>query len=186
MGHIVLQFPTWDGDNYFTNEIIIFILVFVAIIVGILLCFWGYKYFQTIAVILCGCLSGYLGIILTDYLTNQPIIKMFFFIIFTFFGCCFFYFVTVLLDVFFKMIHIKKALTGKMYIITSICGAGVTSCLLFTRIYNGWVICLAVFAVLTIGGSLYQKKKEKERPDFHCYEDIYRMKPLEEKEDVHA
>lgn len=186
MEHIVLQLPTWDGKNYFTKEIIMFVLLFVAIIVGILLCFWGYKYFQTIAVVLCGCLSGYLGILLTDHLTSQPVIQMWFFVIFTFFGCCFFYFVTVLLDVFFKMIRVKKALTGKMYVITSICGALITSYLLFTRIYNGWGICLAVFAVLAVGGSLYQKKKEKERPDFHCYEDICQMKPLEEKEDADA
>lgn len=186
MEHLVLQVPTWDGQNYFTKEIIIFILIFLALIVGVLLCFWGYKYFQTLAVILCGCISGYIGILLTDYLTGQPVIKMCFFVIFTFFGCCFFYFLSVLLDSLLKMLHIKKALTGKMYLITSILGAVFTTFVLYTRVYNGWILNLVTLVLLATIGSIYQKKKEAERPDFHCYDDIYQMKPLEVKEEEHA
>ncbi len=186
MEHFILQLPTWDGQNYFTKEIIMFILSFVAMIVGILLCFWGYKYLRGLVLLLCGCLCGYVGISLTDYLINQPIVKMTFFVVCTFFGCCFVRFLAALVNSIMKKIHIEKAVTDKMYVLTTFLGAGIFTFILYTRIYNGWLVCLAIFVVLTLLGFLYQKKNQRKRVNFYCYRDIYNMKPLKEKGESNA
>ena len=186
MKNFILEFPTWDGNNYFTNEIIVFVISILAIMAGVLLCFWGYKYFQTLIVVLLGCLSGVASIFLTDYLTKNVILKMCFFVMFTFFGSCVFYFVSILADSLLKILHIKKAIAEKMYIITSLMGAVLVGCIVYLKIYNGLVADVIISFSLAVIGIIYQKKKKNSGSLFHSYEDIYNMKPLEEKQaEVH-
>ena len=61
MEDFVLEIPKWEGEIVFSPELITLILVIVALITGILLCFWGYRYFKTIVLILIGCLCGGVG-----------------------------------------------------------------------------------------------------------------------------
>ncbi len=182
MGHMIFQLPTIHKENYFTTEVIVFAISVLVLIIGILLCLWGYKYFQTLAVIILGCLSGYVGIKLTDHLTNSPIIKMFIFTIFTFLGCCLFYFLSILIDGFLKMIHLKKGIAGKMYILSSLLGAALIAFIVYRMVYDGWIICVIIFVLFAVMGMIYQKIKKASRPEFHCYEDIFKMKPLPKEE----
>lgn len=178
MEHFILKVPTGEKTNYFTREIISFLLIWVILVTGLLICIWGYKYFQTLTVLILGCISGYVGIQLTDYLTDWPVMKMVFFVMFTFLGTCFFYGVSIVIDSLLKFFKIKKGICNKMYVLTSILGAVIASLIIYTQIYDSWQVNVTVFLMLSVFGSIYQKKKQKLRPQFHSYEDIFKMEIL--------
>ena len=186
MEHYILKLPAGSIKNYFTKDIVVFLIAIIVLLVGIILCFKGYKYFQTLITLILGCFSGYIGIELTDYLSANPIIKMIFFVIFTFIGSCLFYFLTVLIGFLLKKIHLEKNISNQMYIITSILGAMIIVFIVYTEIYNGWGLNLILFLFFTVTGIIYQKKKKAIQVDFHNYEDIINMKPLADEEKEHA
>lgn len=186
MDNLILTLPAISNTNYFTKELIVFVLIFAALFVGILVCFWGYKYFQSLFLIVCGLLSGYIGVQIMIFLTEQPVLQMCFFVIFTFLGCCLFYFLSIIFDSILKAIKLKNFITKRMCVISSFLGAAFVGFILYWFIYRDWRVCLSVFLVLMITGILCQKKNRKKRPDFHCYEDIYKLKPIEEKEKENA
>lgn len=186
MGDFILKIPIIDGTNYFTKELLEFFIIIFAVIAGVLICFWGYKYFQTLFVILFGLASGYIGVQLMIFLTKQLIIQMYIFVIFTFLGCCLLYFISILFNYLLKILQIKKLIEKKMYIITSFLGAFFTSLITYHCIYHKANVIFCVFMFLLIVGSICQNRNQRKRPIFHTYEDIYKMKLAPEEDNKNA
>lgn len=180
MKNFVFQFPKISADYYFTYDVVQFIVMIFAVIIGIVLCFWGYKCFQTLCVLLIGIIMGTAGLYVTNGFTENAILKMCLFVIFSFIGTCFVYFLSVVLGKSLDYLHMKNAVTGKMYILSGLLGAGIVACVTWCWIYRG-VYAAVLFLLLSISGILVQHKKKEKHVVFHSYDDICRMKPLEEK-----
>ena len=186
MENLILKLPNITTKNYFTEDLLIFLFIIFSLVVGILLCFWGYKYFQTLMIIACGLFSGYLGVKIMLFLTAQPILQMCFFVVFTFAGCCFVYFIAVICSFIIKKIRIKKFLDKNLYLLTSILGAYLICFITFSFIYRERIVCILISSFISLIGLTCQKKNELKRPHFHCYDEIFKMKPLKEKETIDA
>lgn len=182
MENFILEFPQFSRDNYFNYGVITFLLLIVGIIVGILICFKGYKYFQTLCILLMGCLCGVAGIWIADGMTRNPVGQMSFFVIFTFFGICFCFFITQVAASIFQTLKIKRKLLKALPYVAAVIGAGVTCGLVYGKVYRSLPVAAVLFALLAIGGSLYGRKKLAEGKVFHTYDDLCRMIPYGKKE----
>ena len=81
MKDFILEIPKWEGKIVFSEEVITLFLVIVALIAGVLLCFWGYRYLQTMVLILWGCLCGMFGYKIGSDMTGNEILQMCIFVI---------------------------------------------------------------------------------------------------------
>lgn len=181
MDDLILKLPNVEADNYFTYDVVMFILLWILLATGILLCFWGYKYVQALLLLMLGGFCGVAGIMIADTMTQNVVLKMSFFVMFTFFGVCMLYLLSILLGVLLRKLGIREKLFKKMYLFTAILGGALTGGTVYLWIYrNVWVAALGLG--LAVIGIIYGRKKAAERMPFYTYEDLYRMKPLEEGE----
>lgn len=182
MADFILQVPHAEADNYFTYDIIMFILLWIFLAAGILLCFWGYKYVQTMSLLLLGSLCGIAGITIAETMTKNAVLKMSFFIMFTFFGVCMLYLLSILLGALLRKLKIREKLLKKLYLFTAVFGAALTAGTVYLRIFrNVWAVA-ALGLLMAVAGIAYGTKKAALQKPFHTYEDLYRMKPLKEGE----
>lgn len=185
MESFILKVPVLNADNYFTYDVIMFLLLWLSLAAGILLCFWGYKYAQTLILLVLGCLCGIIGIRIGETMTSNTILKMCFFIMFTFFGVCMLYLVSILLSVLLVRLRLRDRLFQMLHIITAVLGAILIGALIYLQIFQNVWAAGAICVVMAVSGSMYGKKKAAERKPFYTYDDLYRMEPLEEdKEDA--
>lgn len=182
MSDFILQIPHADTENYFTYDIVMFILLWIFLAAAILLCFWGYKYVQTMTLLILGSLCGIAGITIAETMTENAVLKMSFFIMFTFFGVCMLYLLSILLGTLLRKLKLREKLLKKSYLFTAVLGAALTAGIIYFRIFrNIWAVAaLGLFMAVT--GIAYGRKKAALQKPFHTYEDLYRMKPLKEGE----
>lgn len=179
MDDFILKLPNVEADNYFTYDVVMFILLWILLAAGILLCFWGYKYVQALVLLVLGSLCGVAGIMIADTMTQNAVLKMSFFVMFTFFGVCMLYLFSIILGVLLRKLGIREKLFKKIYLLTAILGGALTGGTVYLWIFrNVWVAVLGVG--LAVIGIIYGRKKAADRKPFYTYEDLYRMKPLEE------
>ena len=86
MEDFILQVPQWQGEVRFDYTMVSFLLIWIVLFSAIMLCVWGYKYFQSMCLLVLGSLCGVVGIIAADTMTENLVLKMIFFIMFVFFG----------------------------------------------------------------------------------------------------
>lgn len=185
MESFILKVPVFNADNYFTYDVIMFLLLWLSLAAGILLCFWGYKYAQTLILLVLGCLCGIVGIRIGETMTDNTILKLSFFIMFTFFGVCMLYLISILVGKLVVKLKLRDKLFRIMHIITAILGGVFTGVLVYLQIFQDIWVAAAVCLVMAVSGSIYGKKRAAERKPFYTYDDLYRMEPLEEdKEDA--
>ncbi len=180
MKDFILEIPKWEGQIVFSEEVITLFLVIVALIAGILLCFWGYRYFQTIALVLWGCLCGALGYKIGSEMTQNEILQMCIFVIFTFLGVCLLYFISMFLIKALEKLKLQSTLNRLLNILISLAGAVIVGVITYTKIYRNLGVVLVLAVILGIGGIVYGIKKAESRKVFRTYDHIAKMKPLTE------
>lgn len=178
MEDFILKIPKWEGEIRFTYDAITFVLVWLMLLAGLLLCFWGYKYVQTLCLFVLGCLCGNIGIEIVENMIQNIVLKMYIFVMFLFISVCFLYLLSIMLGTVLRKFRIGDELIKKRYLLTAVCGGIVTGEVVYLRIYHNIWVAAVLFLGLAIMGSLYGKKKIAEQKPFLTYEDLYRMQSL--------
>lgn len=176
----ILRVPAWEGEIEFTYDTVSFLLIIITLLAGLILCFMGYKYLQSLCLVVLGCLMGIVGIWLTDGMTQNLVLKMCLFVIFTFLGVCLFYGISILMVSVLKTLHIKEKYAPYTYLFSAFFGAGVVSVVTFLYVYRGILAVSVLFVVLFASGAFWGKKQAAKRKVFHTYDELYGQKPPEE------
>ena len=121
MDKFVLNIPEWQGELVFSKEILILAGVVLLIVVGVLFCFWGYKYFGTILFMGIGAIVCYGSFLLVEPMTGNSVIRMFLTVSLTFLGLCFVYFLSIILGFILDKLRIRTALASMLPDINSVC-----------------------------------------------------------------
>lgn len=87
----ILNIPKASFDLYFTPEVITFLTILILLLMGVMTCFWGYKYIFTLIAIVFGCFVGILGLRFLDGRITNPILMMFLYTMFVFLAECVLY-----------------------------------------------------------------------------------------------
>lgn len=180
MEDFILKIPKWEGQIDFSQEVITLVIVIVALVTGVTLCFWGYRYFQTIALVLIGCVCGAIGFKIGESMTPNPVLQMCIFVMFTFLGVCLFYFLSILWATLLNKLKIQAFIQRTLHIIAAVSGALIVGIVTYTQVFKNLIAVVIGTAVLAIGGIWYGIKSIKAKRVFRTYEDLYKMKPLTE------
>lgn len=182
MNNFIFKLPAFEPENYFTSEVIMFIALCLSLVVGVLLCFWGYKYAQTLLLIILGCFCGNIGIRIGEHMTENMILKLCFFVMFTFFGICMLYGLSILLKLLIIRIGLRDKIHKRLYVITAVLGGIMTGMTVYFNIFKNLPVVCAAALILIALGIAYGKKKASVQRIFYTYDDLYRMKPAKEEE----
>ena len=180
MEDFILQVPQWQGEMRFDYGIVSFLLIWIVLFSAIMLCIWGYKYFQSMCLLVIGSLCGVVGIIAADTMTDNTVLKMIFFIMFVFFGICFFYFFSIILVWIFKLLRIEKSLCKLEYLFASLLGSILAGGTVYQKIYHNFWIVSGATLILAVWSIVYGRKRAAQRKPFHTYDDLCKLKPLAE------
>ncbi len=182
MEDFILEIPKWEGEIVFSQELITLILVIIALITGVLLCFWGYRYFKTIALILVGCICGFIGYRIGEGMTSNLVLQMCIFVMFTFVGVCMLFFLSILWVWLLDKLKIRSFIQRTLHIIASLSGALMVGGITYFRVYQNLLVVVIIAGVLAIAGIWYGMRNVKARRVFRTYEDLRKLKPLTEDE----
>lgn len=180
MEDFILKIPKWEGQIIFSQEVITLIIVVIALITGLLMCFWGYRYFQTIALVLLGCVCGMTGFRIGEKMTPNPILQMCFFVMFTFIGICLLYLLSIFWTTLLKKLKLQSLIQRSLHIIAAVSGALIVGIVTYTQVFCNLIVVIVITSILIIGGIWYGIRNLKTKRVFHTYEDLYKMKPLTE------
>ena len=180
MKNFILEIPKWEGQISFSNELVTLILVVIALVAGVLLCFWGYRYFQTIALVLLGCLCGKIGYQIGESMTGNEILKMCIFVIFAFFGVCMCYCLSIIGTKTTKGMGIQTFLHRTLHIIASLAGALIVAVVTYTQVYRNLLVVILGAVILAVAGIWYGNRNLKAKRVFHTYDDLSKLEPLTE------
>ena len=182
MEDFILKIPKWEGEIVFSQELITLIVVIVALITGVLLCFWGYRYFKTIALILLGCICGIIGYRIGEGMTSNLVLQMCIFIMFTFLGVCIFYLLSMVWVWFLDKLKIRAFVQRTLHIIASLTGALLVGLITYFMVFQNVIVAVIIAGILAIAGVCYGIRNVKARRVFRTYDDLKKLEPLTEDE----
>lgn len=182
MENFILEIPKWKGEIKFSSEWMNLLLVIAVLTAGIFLCFWGYRYFQTISLVLLGCLCGMIGYKIGSFMTSNRILQMWFFVMFTFLGVCMCYFLSTLWVYFINKLGIQSFLQKTLHIIASVMGAVIVGITTYMKVYHNFATAAVIILLLMAAGGWYGMRNVRVRRVFRTYDDLIKMKPLTEEE----
>ncbi len=148
--------------------------VIVLMLVGILFCFLGYKYFRTVLFLGFGTVACYASFLLTESLTVNLVIRMFLTVSLTFLGICFVYFLNIIFGYFLDRLRIRNALGKHIYLIAAPLGAAVTGLTIYWFIWRNFVTAVVIAAVCGVSGLIFQHFQRAKAVRFKCYNDLLR------------
>ena len=176
MQNLILEIPG-VGDLFQFSEVnVMFLLIFVATIIGVWLCFGGYRYFKIMAFILIGCVCGKFGYTWGINLAKEPIFQMYIFVACILAGVGLLYLVSVIWEAFLQKGNKKFVLQKIMVVFSPILGALILGNIVYTRIYHDLTVSIVVIAVFMILGIIRGRKNYENRRKFYTYDDLINMK----------
>lgn len=165
--------PDFDSLNYFNQDIVIFLAACVCLIMGILICFWGYKYLLTLFCIVCGCAAGAVGMHWLDGRIEYPLINLFMLASFIFLGECALYGISSMLNHAMKQTGFIEGVTRLMILVSPLFGAALIFAVLYFYVSTNVILDGAFAAVILVVGAVNQYRSKANRRTFHTYDDIY-------------
>lgn len=176
MKDFVFNVPKWQGELVFSEEIIVFILIILLVIVGVLFCFWGYKYFQTICFM--GIAGGlcYISYKLVEMLTSNKVLQLFLSITLTFLGMCFVYLFVIILNFLMDKTRVRNTLVKKTFIFSSVMGGVILGATIYYGIYRNVIASVVIGGGLCVIGMIIQYKNREKQIQFKTYNDLMKMK----------
>ncbi|MCX4323204.1 MAG: hypothetical protein OSJ59_09595 [Lachnospiraceae bacterium] len=175
MDKFVLHVPKWQGELLFTKELLVFAGVIILMLVGILFCFWGYKYFKTVLFLGVGTVACYVSFLLIEPMTGNLVIRMFLTVSLTFLGICIVYFLDIIWGYFLDKLRIRNALGKNIYLIAAPLGAAIIGLAIYWFIWRGLIESVVIAAVCGVGGLVFQYFRRAKAVRFKCYNDLLRM-----------
>lgn len=148
--------------------------VIVLMLVGILFCFLGYKYFRTVLFLGFGTVACYASFLLTESLTGNLVIRMFLTVSLTFLCICFVYFLNIISGYFLDRLRIRNALEKHIYLIAAPLGAAVSGLTIYWFIWRDFVTAVVIAAVCGVSGLIFQHFQRAKAVRFKCYNDLLR------------
>lgn len=180
MKHFIFKVPEWNGSIVFCRETVTFILVLTVLLVGLLLCFWGYRYMRTLCIAVLACLTGIAGVRLAQKVTDNTVVQMYVWVLFIFVCTCIFYYLSGLILSLLRKLHSRELLAKRTYLIAALLGAAVVSADIYLAIFRSPLV-LVLFVLLLAAGAWHGKKKSALQKVFYTYEDVYQRQILTEK-----
>lgn len=175
MDKFILNVPKWQGELLFSKEVLVFIGVILLVIVGILFCFWGYKYFRTVLFVGIGTVVCYAAYLLIEPMTANLVIRMFLTVSLTFFGVCILYFFHTIFVYILDRLRLGNV-TGKYtYLIAAPLGAAVLGLTIYHFIWRDLTGAALTSAACGAAGLVYQHFQRKKTVRFRCYNDLLRL-----------
>ncbi|MDE5716767.1 MAG: hypothetical protein K2I53_03965 [Lachnospiraceae bacterium] len=175
MDKFVLRVPKWQGELLFTKELLVFAGVILLMAVGILFCFWGYKYFRAVLFLGIGTVTCYASFLLIESMTGNLVIRMFLTVSLTFLGICIVYFLDIILGYFLDRLRIRNALGKNIYLIAAPLGAVIIGMTIYWFIWRDQVTVAVAAAVCGVGGLIFQRFRRAKVVRFKCYNDLLRF-----------
>lgn len=187
MKHFIFKVPEWNGSIVFCRETVTFVLVLTVLLVGLLLCFWGYRYLRTLCIAVLACLTGIAGVQLVQKMTDNTVVQMYAWVLFLFVCTCFFYYCSGLILSLLRKLHSRELLAKRTYLIAALLGAAVVSVDVYLAIFCSPFV-FVLFVLLAAAGALHGKKRAASQRVFYTYEDLHQRQILagEGKVEKHA
>lgn len=177
----ILKVPEWKGAIIFDYETVFFIIVIAMIISGLVLCFMGYRYFQTLCTVVVGCILGFVGIQLGEAAVQNVVLKMSLFVMIAFMGTFLFYVILIPVKIGLRKLPFWEQICKKQYIFAAILGAGTVGIVAYQCVYRSLPAAIILFVGLTLTGAWWGKRQAAKRRPFYTYDDLYHREPLPEK-----
>ena len=172
MQNLILEIPGLGDLFQFSEVNVMFLLIFVATIIGVWLCFGGYRYFKIMAFILIGCICGKFGYTWGILLAKNPIFQMYIFVACILGGIGLFYLISLIWDAFMQKNNKKIVLEKILVIVSPIFGAFVLGGLVYTKIYHNLTAAIVIGSVFMIAGILWGRANYESRRKFYTYDDL--------------
>ena len=175
MDKFVFHVPKWQGELFFSKELLVFVGVILLVIVGTLFCFWGYKFFRTVLFIGIGVVACCISYLLVEPMTPKLVIRMFLTVSLTFLGLCFFYLVDIIFSYVLDKLHIRDALGKRTYLLAAPLGAAILGLTLYYFIWRDEITAAVISLVCLAVGLPFQYVKRKKQVRFRTYNDLLRL-----------
>lgn len=171
----VLRVPEWQGELLFTGELLVFVGVIILMLVGILFCFWGYKYFKTVLFLGIGAVVCYVSFLLIEPMTGNLVIRMFLTVSMTFLGICIVYFLDIIWGYFLDGLRLRSVFGKNIYLIAAPLGAVIIGMTIYWFIWRGPVAAVVTAVACGTGGLIFQHFRREKAVRFKCYNDLLRI-----------
>lgn len=171
----VLRVPEWQGELLFTGELLVFVGVIILMLVGILFCFWGYKYFKTVLFLGIGAVVCYVSFLLIEPMTGNLVIRMFLTVSMTFLGICIVYFLDIIWGYFWDGLRLRSMFGKNIYLIAAPLGAVIIGMTIYWFIWRGPVAAVVTAVACGTGGLIFQHFRREKAVRFKCYNDLLRI-----------
>lgn len=166
-----------------SGGIVLLLLILLFMAVGIMLCFWGYKYFR---LILFGAVCGvicFLGYRLSERLAGDPVIRLILCVAVSFLGICLAYFAEIIIIFVLDKTVVKRIMAERTYMVSAVLGAVILAVTVYCGIYRSRTA--AVLTALVCGGSgfMVQYRNKEKQVRFKTYDDLMKLRPLEKEKE---
>lgn len=171
----VLRVPEWQGELLFTGELLVFVGVIILMLVGVLFCFWGYKYFRTVLFLGIGTVVCYVSFLLIEPMTGNLVIRMFLTVSMTFLGICIVYFLDIIWGYFLDGLRLRSMFGKNIYLIAAPLGAVIIGMTIYWFIWRGPAAAVVTAVACGTGGLIFQHFRGEKAVRFKCYNDLLRI-----------
>lgn len=175
MEKLVLHVPKWQGELVFSKEVLVFAGMILLLFVGILFCFWGYKFFRKILFMGIGTASCYGGYLLVEPLTGNLVLRMILTVTLTFVGVCFVYFLDIIFGFILDRLGIRNALGKRTYLFAAPLGALLLGLTIYYMIWRDVILSSLIAIGCLTFGLIFQNKMRKKQVRFKSYDDLLKL-----------
>jgi len=181
MDAFIFKLPEWEGKILFTYDAVSLLILLTFMTAGVFICLWGYKYFQTLCLMLAASGFGYFTIGVFNKLPDNMILKMVFFVSVVFLGISISFFVFRILIRLFEKLGLILFLRKNLYLISSVIGATVIGTAVYYNIFKDALTACLLFVTFCCMGIVHQRKRKKRQIHFKTYAQLRQMKYPDER-----